>query len=66
MVADGERVNIRREPLNQYDRNAFQVVNISGNQVGHIKRDVAARLAPLYDAGRVTLEGIMLRGNRKS
>lgn len=45
--------------------NAIKVVNIGGTQVGHIPRTVAARLAPLMDRKIVTVEGVMLEGNRK-
>jgi SWI/SNF-related matrix-associated actin-dependent regulator of chromatin subfamily A3 len=41
----GEHVLLHREPNNPYDRNAIQVLNVMGNQIGHIPRDVAARLA---------------------
>jgi SWI/SNF-related matrix-associated actin-dependent regulator of chromatin subfamily A3 len=41
----GEHVRLQREPGNPYDRNAIQVLNVMGNQIGHIPRDVAARLA---------------------
>ena len=46
-------------------RNAIQVKNIANIQVGHIPRDIAARLAPLMDRKLVTVEGIMVEGNRK-
>lgn len=41
----GERVLLIREPNNPYDRNAIQVKNVMGNQVGHIGRNIAAKLA---------------------
>ena len=41
----GERVFLRREPSNQYDRNAIKVENVMGAQIGHIPRNVAADLA---------------------
>jgi SWI/SNF-related matrix-associated actin-dependent regulator of chromatin subfamily A3 len=41
----GEHVLLHREPNNPYDRNAIRVLNVMGNQIGHIPRDVAARLA---------------------
>jgi len=44
-------VVLRREPDNQHDRNAISV-HISGQQVGHIHRDVAAQVSPLADRAR--------------
>jgi SWI/SNF-related matrix-associated actin-dependent regulator of chromatin subfamily A3 len=41
----GEHVILRREPSNQYDRNAIRVDNVMGHQIGHIPRNVAAKLA---------------------
>ncbi|KAL4074195.1 SNF2 family N-terminal domain-containing protein [Scleroderma citrinum] len=63
LVGAGEQVGLVREPTNQYDRNAIKVINIGGVQVGHIPRDVAAKLASLIDKKQVTLEGTMLGGN---
>lgn len=42
----GESVILRREPQNQYDRNAIAVQNVQGSQIGHIPRNLAAKLAP--------------------
>ncbi|PVF99077.1 hypothetical protein CPB86DRAFT_784078 [Serendipita vermifera] len=63
MVGIGEQVDLLRQPTNQYDRNAIQVVNISGRQVGHLPRLVASRLAPLMDQDLVSVEGTMTSGN---
>lgn len=41
----GEMVVLRREPSNPYDSNAIRVDNVLGNQIGHIPRTVAAKLA---------------------
>lgn len=41
----GEHVVLKREPQNQYDRNAVRVDNVMGAQIGHIGRVVAAKLA---------------------
>ena len=46
-------------------RNAIKVENIGRNQVGHIPRDTAAKLAPLMDRREITLEGVMHEGNRE-
>lgn len=54
--AQGERLRalLVRNPANQYDANAVEVhVPAMGDlaMIGHIPRDVAARLAPRMDAG---------------
>jgi SWI/SNF-related matrix-associated actin-dependent regulator of chromatin subfamily A3 len=46
-------------------RNAIAVQNIGHTQVGHIPRQMAAKLAPLIDAGLITVEGAMNEGNCK-
>ncbi|KAK5660361.1 hypothetical protein OQA88_12902 [Cercophora sp. LCS_1] len=56
----GEIVVLRREPSNQYDSNAIRVDNVLGNQIGHIPRTVAAKLAPYMDNGDVELEGQLI------
>ncbi|EIW70483.1 hypothetical protein TREMEDRAFT_60987 [Tremella mesenterica DSM 1558] len=63
LVGKGEFVMIRRQPQNQYDANACQVLNAGGIQVGHIPRAVAARIAPLLDDHLVTVEGRMVDQN---
>ncbi|CDO69292.1 hypothetical protein BN946_scf184976.g11 [Trametes cinnabarina] len=63
LVGPGEEVILQREPHNKYDRNAIQVKNIGGTQVGHIPRNIAAKLAPLMDSGEITVEGVMHEGN---
>lgn len=47
-------------------RNAIRALNINNVQVGHVPRAVAAKLAPLLDQGKVTVEGTMLEGNSES
>jgi hypothetical protein len=44
MVGPGEEVILQREPNNKYDKNAVQVLNILGVQIGHIPRNVAVKL----------------------
>lgn len=44
-------------------RNAIKVINIGGMQVGHIPKDIAAKIASLIDRKLVTIEGTMLGGN---
>ncbi|PKX96855.1 putative SNF2 family helicase [Aspergillus novofumigatus IBT 16806] len=55
----GEHVLLQREPSNPYDRNAIQVLNVMGNQIGHIPRDVAARLAMYMDSKSLFIEGML-------
>ena len=50
-------VSLVREPNNKYDRNAVKVVNVMRDQVGHVKREMAAALAPILDNGLARLEG---------
>ncbi|TDL17295.1 hypothetical protein BD410DRAFT_794458 [Rickenella mellea] len=63
LVGPGEEVSLVREPHNKYDRNAIQVKNISGIQVGHIPRNIAGKLAPLLDRDAVNVEGVIHDGN---
>lgn len=65
IVSSGEMVGLVRQPNNQYDANAIQVVNTKGEQVGHIERSKALHLAPLVDHGLVKLEGNALLGSEK-
>ncbi|KAF2034663.1 hypothetical protein EK21DRAFT_85239 [Setomelanomma holmii] len=52
----GEMVIARREPHNQYDRNAIQVLNVQGAQIGHIPKTVAAKLAKYLDNRSLLVE----------
>lgn len=42
----GEQVMIKREPSNPYDVNAVRINNVQGTQIGHLPRNLAAKLAP--------------------
>lgn len=42
----GEQVMIMREPGNPYDSNAIRINNVQGIQIGHIPKNLAAKLAP--------------------
>ena len=59
----GEHVMVRREPANPYDRNAIRVDNVRREQIGHIPRKVAAKLAPYIDSGDLVVSGVLI-GNR--
>ncbi|WVF71338.1 hypothetical protein IAT40_006141 [Kwoniella sp. CBS 6097] len=63
LVGKGEYVMLRRQPNNQYDPNAVQVVNAGGTQVGHVPRAVAGKLAELMDGRAITVEGRMVGQN---
>lgn len=39
------------------------MLNAAGDQVGHVPRTTAARVAPLMDAGVITVEGRMIGQN---
>ncbi|CAH9127549.1 unnamed protein product [Cuscuta epithymum] len=58
-VNGGEVVNLVRQPLNVYDSNAIQVLNIRSQQVGHIEASAAKVISPLVDSGVITIEGIV-------
>eukprot|EP00061_Rhincodon_typus_P014945 g42340.t1 len=55
-------VALQREPNNPYDRNAVQVNNVNGIQVGHIKRELAAPLAFILDNRLARVEGVVPYG----
>ncbi|KAI9167044.1 matrix-associated actin-dependent regulator [Paramyrothecium foliicola] len=52
----GEVVLCRREPNNQYDRNAIRVDNVLYQQIGHLPRKVVEKIAPYIDRGEIALE----------
>lgn len=53
----GEYVVLCRQPSNQYDRNAIQVTNVQRDQIGHIPRVMASKLAKYMDNGSLLIEG---------
>ncbi|KAL5360340.1 SNF2 family N-terminal domain-containing protein [Aspergillus floccosus] len=55
----GEYVILRREPTNQYDSNAIRVDNVMGAQIGHIPRNMAAKLAKYMDSKDLLVEGVL-------
>ncbi|XP_028251174.1 helicase-like transcription factor [Parambassis ranga] len=62
VVNSGEMVGLVREPQNPYDRNAVMVCNVYGNQVGHIKKELAAAMAYVMDNNLAKLEGVVPSG----
>lgn len=45
----GEFVTLRREAHNPYDSNAIRVDNLRGEKVGHVAKEAAAILSPVWD-----------------
>ncbi|CDM29470.1 hypothetical protein DTO013E5_5196 [Penicillium roqueforti] len=58
-ASPGERVIIIRDSNNQYDSNAIKVTNVMGAQIGHIPRQMAAKLASYMDARDLIIEGTL-------
>jgi SWI/SNF-related matrix-associated actin-dependent regulator of chromatin subfamily A3 len=55
-VTIGEMVMLQREPSNPYDNNAIKVLNVRGEQIGHIPRQIAAKLASFMDNRLLSVE----------
>uniref|UniRef100_A0A7N6FCT2 Helicase-like transcription factor n=1 Tax=Anabas testudineus TaxID=64144 RepID=A0A7N6FCT2_ANATE len=64
VVNSGEMVGLVRQPQNPYDRNAVMVANIYGNQVGHIKKELAAAMAYVMDNKLAKVEGVVHSGTK--
>ncbi|XP_068136851.1 helicase-like transcription factor isoform X2 [Hyperolius riggenbachi] len=62
LINNNEMVALQREPNNQYDRNAVKVNNVYGEQIGHIKKELAAALAHIMDQKLAKIEGIVPYG----
>ena len=60
----GAPLTLRRDPANEHDPNAIQVL-ASGEQIGWVPREIAAELAPEIDAG-AAWAAIALREQRAS
>jgi SWI/SNF-related matrix-associated actin-dependent regulator of chromatin subfamily A3 len=52
-----------REPRNRYDTNAIRVHDILYAPVGYVAREVAAKVAPLMDAGEVWMAKVVKGGS---
>jgi len=63
-AALGSPLALRRDPGNEHDPNAIQVL-AGAEQIGWVPRDLAAELAPELDAGR-TWSAVALREQRAS
>ncbi|KAK9467130.1 SNF2 family N-terminal domain-containing protein [Lipomyces arxii] len=55
--SDG-RVNLERDN-NAYDRNSMKVMTPTNQQIGHLPREIATKLAPFVDSHKLLLKGIM-------
>ncbi|PNY27303.1 Helicase-like transcription factor, partial [Tolypocladium capitatum] len=55
-ASPGEVVLCHREPQNKYDPNAIRVDNVMYQQIGHLPRKVAEKIAPYMDSGDIALE----------
>ena len=62
-LSPGAPLELRRDPANEHDPNAIQVV--AGEQVGWVPRELAAEIAPQLDAGR-PWSAVVLREQRRS
>ncbi|KAM0723526.1 hypothetical protein Q7P37_000513 [Cladosporium fusiforme] len=56
-VSRGEVILIRREPRNPYDGNAIRIDNVSTQQIGHVPRRMAEKLAKYIDNRWLHCEG---------
>lgn len=59
VVNNNEMVALQREPNNTYDKNAIKINNVNGNQVGYLKKDLAAALAYIMDNKLAQVEGVV-------
>ncbi|XP_053454891.1 helicase-like transcription factor isoform X3 [Nycticebus coucang] len=59
VVNNNEMVALQRDSDNPYDKNAIKVNNVNGNQVGHVKKDLAAALAYIMDNKLAQIEGVV-------
>ncbi|XP_065267489.1 helicase-like transcription factor [Emys orbicularis] len=66
VVNNNEMVALQREPSNLYDKNAVKVNNVNGNQVGHIKKELAAPLAYIMDNKLAIVEGVVPYGAKNA
>ncbi|NXX57749.1 HLTF factor, partial [Scopus umbretta] len=66
IVNNNEMVALQREPNNPYDKNAVKVNNVNGDQVGHIKKELAAALAGIMDNKLALIEGVVPYGAKNA
>lgn len=56
VIERNEMAILEREPNNAYDSNAIRVLNLRRAQVGHIKKECAAKMAKVMDKGLARME----------
>ncbi|NXL45864.1 HLTF factor, partial [Podilymbus podiceps] len=66
IVNNNEMIALQREPNNPYDKNAVKVNNVNGDQVGHIKKELAAALAGIMDNKLALVEGVVPYGAKNA
>nr|XP_056706370.1 helicase-like transcription factor [Euleptes europaea] len=66
VVNNNEMVELQREPNNRFDVNAIKVNNVNGEQVGHIKKELAACLAHIMDSKLALIEGVVPYGAKNA
>ncbi|XP_054241735.1 helicase-like transcription factor [Indicator indicator] len=66
IVNNNEMVALQRDPNNPYDKNAVKVNNVNGDQVGHIKKELAAALAGIMDNKLAVVEGVVPYGAKNT
>lgn len=52
----GDKINIRRENSNRYNYNNFSVFDRNGENLGNLPANLCNAIAPLYDAGYLSIE----------
>ena len=63
-IYPGRRLNLEREPTNEFDKNAIAVLGPYDHKLGYIQKDLAAKLAPLMDQyHEIRAEVVELLGN---
>ena len=54
-VRAGDRIRLRRDPGNAFNPNNFVLLTEKGNDVGNMPAELCNAVAPLYDAGALTV-----------
>jgi len=66
-LRDGDRIWLEREPENHFDHNAVAVCRSNGEKFGYLNRELAANVAPYFDAYGCPVKGkvALLLGSRR-
>lgn len=51
-LKEGQELILKREPTNQYDSNAIQILTKEDVMIGFINRRLAEQIAPILDKGK--------------